>query len=82
MIKQERLTWKEMKKQFPDEWLLIIDCEHDKFGQLISGIIVRHSKDDTKVFQPPALKQAGAFKYTGESQFPGGWRTHAKHNYF
>ncbi len=75
------MTWEEMKNQFPDEWLFIVDCERDQWGQLISGIVIRHSKNDQEVFQLPAPKQSGAFRYTGESNFPGGWRAHAKHNY-
>ena len=79
---EERMTWEEMKKKYPSEWLMIIDCEDDESGHLISGIVARHSKDDQKVFYPPASDKDCTFKYTGESQFPGGWRAHAEHNHF
>ena len=78
----QRMTWEEMKKAFPEEWLLIVDCEHDELSRLVSGVVARHSRDDQEVFCLPALNQDCTFKYTGESQFPGGWRAHAEHNHF
>ncbi len=78
----EKMTWEEMRRAFPDEWLLITDMEKDQSGRLIAGVVERHSKDDRDVFSPPALPKNCAFKYTGESQFPGGWRAHAEHDHF
>ena len=79
---EQKMTWEEMKQKYPDEWLLIIDCEHDQRGQLLSGVVARHSKDDQEVFRLPALNKSCTFKYTGECQFPGGLRAHAEHNLF
>lgn len=72
----EKMTWEEMKKAYPDEWLLIVDYETDEYGDVSCGKVERHSKDDREVFRLPALKQNCAFRYTGEIQFPGGWRRH------
>jgi hypothetical protein len=82
MEQRKRMTWEEMKKAFPNEWLMIIDCEDNETGQLMSGVIERHSKDDQEVFCLPALGKDCTFKYTGECQFPGGWRAHADHDHF
>lgn len=71
---QQRMSWEEMRKAYPDEWLLIVEMEKDESGRLVSGIVARHSADDQEVFRLPALDQDCAFKYTGECQFPGGWR--------
>lgn len=79
---ETRMTWEEMKRAYPDEWLLIVDWKDDESGHLISGVVARHSKDDQEVFRLPSLNQDCAFRYTGESQFPGGWRAHAEHNHF
>jgi hypothetical protein len=73
-----RMTWEEMKKTFPDEWLLVTEYEADEYGNVKSGHVERHSRDDREVFRPPALKESCAFVYTGESTFPGGWRAHAE----
>lgn len=78
----QKMTWEEMKKAYPDEWLLITDYETDESGNVAGGIVERHSKDDYEVFRLPALKQPCAFKYTGECQFPSGWRAHAEHDHF
>ncbi len=70
----KKMTWDEMKKAFPDEWLLIVDYETDESGHVIAGIVERHSKDKDEVYRLPAINKSSAFKYTGESTFPGGWR--------
>lgn len=77
----QRMTWEEMKKTYPDEWLLITDYETDRYGHVITGLVERHSKDDHEVFRLPALNKDCAFEYTGECQFPGGWRAHVGHNH-
>jgi hypothetical protein len=73
----KKITWEEMKKKYPNEWLLIIKCDSDESGHLISGIVARHSPEKDKVFCLPGLDQSSAFKYTGKSTFPGGWRARA-----
>ena len=78
----QKMTWEEMKKAFPDEWLLITDYETDKYGNVAFGTVERHSKDDQEVFALPAIDKDCAFEYTGESTFPGGLRAHEKHNHF
>ncbi len=74
----QRMTWEEMKKAYPDEWLLITEYELDEYGEVQRGVVERHSNDDYEVFRPPALKKRCAFRYTGESTFPGGWRAHVE----
>lgn len=76
-METKRMTWEEMKKVFPGEWLMIVDWEDDKSGRLISGVVERHSKEKDEVFRLPTVDKDCAFKYTGESTFPGGWRSHA-----
>ncbi len=49
-----KLTWSEMKKQYPDEWLLIIDFELDESGHLKSGLVERHSKKKSDIYKSPA----------------------------
>lgn len=77
----QRMTWEEMKKTFPDEWLLITDYETDQHGHVIAGVVERHSAEKDEVYRLPTIKKSSAFKYTGESTFRG-WRSHAEHNCF
>lgn len=76
-----KMTWKEMKKAFPDEWLLITDYERDQRGNIKFGIVERHSSEKDDIYQPLAVKKPAAFEYTGESTFRG-LRSHAEHHCF
>ena len=75
----QKMTWEEMKKAFPDEWLLITDYKRDHFGNILSGVVERHSPEKDDVYQPPAIKKNAAFEYTGESTFMG-FRDHVEHH--
>ncbi|HEX2956410.1 MAG TPA: hypothetical protein VHO70_06255 [Chitinispirillaceae bacterium] len=79
---ETKITWEEMKEQYPNEWLLIIDYDTDESGHILKGIVARHSVEKDEVYRLPALEISSAFKYTGESTFPGGWRAHAEHLHF
>lgn len=73
---KSKISWAEMKKQYPDEWLLITDFDLDKSGHILGGVVSRHSKDKDDVYRLPALNKPTAFRYTGESSFAG-LRSHA-----
>lgn len=73
----EKMTWSDMKKTFPDEWLLITNFDLDKYGRIVAGIVHRHSKEKKVVYQLPALNEPTAFRYTGKSTFAG-LRSHAR----
>lgn len=75
------LTWEEMKALYPDQWLLITDFTLNQSGHLMSGVVARHSIDKDDVYRLPAVNKSSAFKFTGESTFPGGWRAHAQHHH-
>jgi hypothetical protein len=74
--RKEKLTWQEMKRCYPDQWLLIVDYETDESGHLLAGVVERHSVDMDAVASSPALGRPTAFRYTGESTFRG-LRSHA-----
>lgn len=76
----QRMTWEEMKKVYPDEWLLITDYESDESGHLLAGEVERHSRHKDEVYAKPALSRPTAFRYTGESTFRG-FRDHAERGY-
>jgi len=41
----ERLSIEDIKRSYPDEWILIGDPEEDENGWDISGIVLYHSAD-------------------------------------
>lgn len=75
-----KMTWKEMKVAYPNEWLLIVDVDFDKSGHLRAGTVERHSPDMEEIAKPPVPNKPTAFRYTGESAFMG-LRSHATHNH-
>lgn len=77
----QKMTWEEMKRAFPDEWLLITDFKLDKYGGVEIGRVERHSPkmNDFLTF-PPLTQKDTAFVYTGESTFAG-LRSHATHDH-
>lgn len=77
----KKITWEEMEKTFPDEWLLVTDYELNGFGEMVRGVVERHSKNKDDVYSLPRLNKPVAFEYTGESTFRG-LRSHAEHHCF
>lgn len=75
------MTWEEMKKAYPDEWLRIVDYEFDDDGEIKAGTVVYHSLSKEDVYSQPLTGKSEAFWYTGESTFSG-LRSHATHNCF
>ena len=73
----QKITWEEMKQQFPNEWLVIVDFDVDDSGHLLAGVVERHSPQKQEVYRLPARQQSTAFRYTGESTFSG-LRSHAE----
>lgn len=77
----QKMTWEEMKKAYPDEWLRLTDYEFDDTGEIKEGVVVYHSASKEAVYSQPLTGKSEAFWYTGESTFSG-LRSHAAHNCF
>ncbi len=43
-MSNERLAIQEIEQKYPDEWLLIVDCEISENTELLSGVVAVHSK--------------------------------------
>lgn len=76
---EKRMTWEEMQKAFPDEWILVVDYEFTRGGQIKDGVLVMHSKNKEDIFSYPIHAEKVGLWYTGESQFMG-LRSHAEHD--
>ncbi|HCU25340.1 MAG TPA: hypothetical protein DF383_09995 [Deltaproteobacteria bacterium] len=79
-MKNQKLSWEEMKRNYPEEWLLIVDYELNERGDITTGVVLRHSASKDDVYLPLASPQNTAFRYTGESSFSG-LRSHAAHHH-
>lgn len=76
----QKMTWEEMEKKYPNEWLLITDFEVDKYGSIKLGQVERHGKEMNDIAFPPLIEKNTAFLYTGKSTFAG-LRSHAENDY-
>jgi len=47
----EKLTWDEMKNRYPDEFVAIVDPEHDEQDQFLAGVVVGHGKSKTEMLE-------------------------------
>lgn len=73
----QKMTWEEIKKVFPDEWVRVTDYEIDEKGHLKSGVVLYHSCSKHEAYSQPLSGKSEAFWYTGESTFSG-LRSHAE----
>ena len=70
-MSNERMTFEEMVKKYPDQWLFIVDCEHSASTELISGIVAVHSPTRDVINEASAKYKGGAaIRYTGRMQDP------------
>ena len=76
----QKMTWEEMKKTFPDEWLMITGYQLNQYGEVIMGVVEQHSQEMDAIATWPRMNQPTAFRYTGESTFAG-LRSHAEHDH-
>jgi len=76
---KQKMTWKEIVKQYPDEWVLVIDYEIDDMGEVKEGILVAHSKSKSEIFDRRVEAKKTGLWFTGESGFRG-FRHHAENH--
>lgn len=65
----EFLMIEEIKRKYPDEWLLIIDCELSKNTELEAGKVIAHSRcrdDIHKALLKENYEGKVAIYYAGE----------------
>lgn len=75
----QRMTWEEIKKAYPDEWLRLVNFEFDDAGEIKCAEVLYHSASKDEVYSQPLSGKSEAFWFTGESSFSG-LRSHAAHN--
>lgn len=50
-ILSNKITWDEIKKIYPDEWVSLHNCEKDPTGLLVKAEVFAHSKNRKDVFE-------------------------------
>ena len=63
-----RLTWQEIRKTYPDEWVLLVDY-HISGREPIDGVVLDHARVRKEVLQrSKSVSARCAFIYTGEKR--------------
>lgn len=67
------LTWDEIKKEYPDMWVSLIEPEYSKELEFLGGFVITSDKDkNTALAKTKKIEDAGlefktsAFYYTGQ----------------
>ena len=57
----------EIRKRYPDEWLLIVDYQTDNLTRPVRGILVEHSKHRGDIYvKLPQYKGKVRIEYSGD----------------
>lgn len=68
IVRPKPLSVREIRRRFPNEWVLLMDPKHDKTMAVTRGTVVGESKDRDEVYRKARdlkLKKV-AILYTGE----------------
>jgi hypothetical protein len=67
-VNAEVLTWEEIERRYPNEWVLIAEPEIGTEDEVLAGTVVYHAEDRDRVGrQAIELRlRSGALLYTGE----------------
>lgn len=71
----ERLTWEEIRKRYPDQWVELVDFEWDEFEPDPRSGVVRLSAKKRKDIHSQYMKDPvdiSAIIYTGKMKIPEG----------
>lgn len=63
-----RMTWEEVKRAYPDEWVILIDLdEDDELPHVRGGVVAGHSRSHNEVLATTSLRvgEHWALKFTG-----------------
>ncbi|MBI4864264.1 MAG: hypothetical protein HY815_29005 [Candidatus Riflebacteria bacterium] len=64
----EKLTWDEIKKQYPDEFVVLVDTQVDEATDVLTGTLVNHgkSKQEMRKYLGQLNPKRGACLWTGQ----------------
>jgi len=63
----EKLTWDEIKKRFPDEWVVLVDYDWPDDADVQAGVVWAHGRDHDEVCdRSRAVPSPFAIRYTGQ----------------
>lgn len=61
-----RLSWDEIKKRYPNEWVCLIDEEAPNMSYIASGVVYAHDPDHNKLIEKQKHLEDAAIRWTGK----------------
>lgn len=62
----EKLPWDEIRRRYPDEWVVLVDYSLDEDEQLTAGVVFAHAPDKGELKAAMAEPYDAAVLFTGE----------------
>jgi hypothetical protein len=64
----EKLTWDEITKRYPDEWVALVDVEWPNMGDVVGGVVFAHDPDHATLLEKQRHLKSGAVLWTGKKR--------------
>jgi hypothetical protein len=61
----KRLSWDEVKKLYPDEWVCLVDVEWPDMGEITSGVVYAHDPKHKALIEKQKHLKSAAILWTG-----------------
>jgi hypothetical protein len=61
-----RLSWDEIKKLYPDEWVCLTDEEAPNMSHVVSGVVYAHDPDRKTLLEKQKHLKSAAILWTGK----------------
>lgn len=65
---KERLTWDEIKRRYPDQWVALVDVEWPNMGEISSGVVYAHDPDHGSLLEKQKHLKSAAILWTGRKR--------------
>ena len=64
----DRLTWDEIKREYPDEWVAVVDVDWPDTSEIRSGVVYAHSPDHKALIEKQRHLRSAAVVWTGKKR--------------
>ena len=62
----ERLSWEEIKKRFPNEWVCLVDVDRPNMGHVVSGVVYAHDPQHNVLLEKQKHLEFAGIHWTGK----------------
>ena len=64
----ERLSWDEIKKRYPNEWVCLVDVEPQDLTRITSGVVYAHDPKHGALLEKRRQLKHAAIHWTGKKR--------------